>query len=61
MPLKEFETNEDRLSVFVDTVEVCMLLSIPDSLDECIIVMKNGREVAVIGSPLLISVEIQHA
>jgi hypothetical protein len=61
MPMKEFETTDGERPVFVEASDVSMLLSSPDSDDACIIVMKNGREVSVTGSPLLVSMELQNA
>lgn len=58
--MKEFETTDGAGPVFVEASDVSMLLSSPDSDEACIIVMKSGREVSVTGSPLLVSLELQH-
>lgn len=61
MPMKEFELNEAGWPVMVNSEDVSLLVTSPDDYDVCIIVMKNGREVAVVGPALLIAAELEHA
>jgi hypothetical protein len=61
MPVKEFEHKEGRWPVMVNSEDVSFLVPSPDDRDVCIIMMKNGREVAVVGPALIIAAELEHA
>ena len=62
MRMKEFELSEENhWPVYVNSEDVSVLVTSPDSYDVCIIVMKNGREISVVGPVHLIAAELELA